>query len=207
MEGYDILMLGVLGFATIRGYFKGLAWQISSIASIVVSYVVAYRFRDRVAQHIDMPDPWRNLIAMLLLFVGCSLIIWFLFQNIRGLIEKAKLKDFDHQLGAIFGAMKGAAWCTVITLFGVSLLQPSMSQEIVNSRSGGYIARILASSKTVIPPQVQEVIQPYLDKAEERFQDRGNEIAPEVDPMDGDWVRGLEDPLREFSSSGSSRWK
>ena len=110
MEGYDILMLGVLGFATIRGYFKGLAWQISSIASIVVSYVVAYRFRDRVAQHIDMPDPWRNLIAMLLLFVGCSLNIWFLFQNIRGLIEKAKLKDFDQSKTNLSIITKGSKY-------------------------------------------------------------------------------------------------
>lgn len=172
MQGYDMLMIGVMAIAVIRGYSKGLAWQISSIASIVASYFVAYRFKERVAPHIDMADPWRGLVAMMILFVGTSLIIWFVFQNIRGAIEKAKLKDFDHQLGAIFGGVKGAAWCTAITIAALTFLQPGMSQQIVNSRSGGYIARILSNSKRLIPHEVQQVVQPYIQRAEEQLQDR-----------------------------------
>jgi len=209
MQAYDILMLGVLALATIRGYIKGLAWQISSIASILVSYIVAYRFRGRLAAHIEMPDPWRNLVAMLVLFVGTSLVIWFLFRNVKGAIEKANLRDFDQQLGAIFGAVKGAAWCTVITLFAVSLLQPDMSQQVVESRSRGYIARILASSKTIIPSQVQEVIQPYIQRAEIRLQDRRvveQSGRPEASSESSqDWFGGenrRDDPLREFSNPG-----
>jgi membrane protein required for colicin V production len=165
-------MLVVLVFATFRGYIKGLAWQIASLASIVVSYIVAYRFRDQVASYIDVPDPWRGLIAMLALFVGSSVVIWFLFQSLKSGIEKAKLKDFDKQLGAIFGAVKGAALCTLITLFAVCLLEPGMTQQIVNSRSGGYIARALDRTKALIPTEIHDVLEPYIEKAEDRFQDR-----------------------------------
>lgn len=172
MQGYDIAMLVVMVFAIFRGYAKGLAWQIASIASIVISYFVAYRFKEQVAQMIDLADPWRGLIAMMVLFVGSSLVIWFIFQNIRASIEKAKLKDFDQQLGAIFGGVKGAAWCTVITLVALSFLAPTMSQQIVNSRSGGYIARMLASSKSVIPQEIQQVVQPYIQRAEQQLQER-----------------------------------
>ena len=175
MQGYDILMLGVMAIAVIRGYSKGLAWQISSIASILVSYFVAYRFKDRLAVHIEMADPWRGLVAMMVLFVGTSLVIWVIFQNIKGGIEKAKLKDFDHQLGAIFGGVKGAAWCTAITIVALSFLQPGMSQQIVNSRSGGYIARILSNSKRLIPSEVQQVVQPYIERAENQLQDRNEQ--------------------------------
>ena len=211
MQGYDIIMLGVLAVAAFRGYSKGLAWQISSITSLVVSYFVAYRFRDRVAVYIEVADPWRSLIAMLILFVGSSLVIWFIFQRVKGAIEKAKLKDFDQQLGAIFGAVKGAAWCTLITLFAVSLLQPSMSQKIVNSRSGGYISRLLASSKNVIPSEIQQVIQPYIQRAEERLQGRdvmnqsshGDPIP--TDDWFGDTNRRDRDPLVEFSQNRSGR--
>ena len=172
MQGYDILMLGVMAIAVIRGYSKGLAWQISSIASIVLSYFVAYRFKDRLAPHLEMADPWRGLVAMMILFVGTSLVIWFIFHNIRGAIEKAKLKDFDKQLGAIFGGIKGAAWCTAITVVALTFLQPGMSQQIVGSKSGGYIARIIASSKRLIPQEVQQVVQPYIQRAEEQLQER-----------------------------------
>ena len=94
MQGYDILMIGVMGFAIVRGYSKGLAWQISSLASIFVSYFVAYKFKDRITPMIDLADPWRGLVGMMVLFVGTSLVIWFIFQNIRGAIEKAKFQGF-----------------------------------------------------------------------------------------------------------------
>lgn len=171
MQGYDILMLGVMAIAIMRGYSKGLAWQISSIASIAASYFVAYRFKDHVTPMIELADPWRGLVAMMILFVGTSLVIWFVFHNIRGAIEKAKLKDFDHQLGAIFGGVKGAAWCTVITIVALSFLTPGMSQQIVSSKSGGYIARLLANSKRIIPTEVQQVVQPYIQRAEDQLQD------------------------------------
>src|SRR5262245_36460026 len=45
MQAYDVLMLIVLGLAIVWGAWKGLAWQIASIASIGVSYFVALHFR------------------------------------------------------------------------------------------------------------------------------------------------------------------
>ena len=212
MQIYDIIMLAVLAIATFRGYRKGLAWQIASIASIVVSYFVAYRFRDQLAVHITLEDPWRRLVAMLVLYVASSLIIWFIFQNIKGAIEKAKLKDFDQQLGAIFGAVKGVAFCVVITLFSVSLLQPEMTQRIVDSRSGGYIARILDRSESLIPPELHQVLAPYLQKAEDRLQNRTINEVPMTPPSPSQWFSGAdrsanEDPLREFSNRNATDWR
>lgn len=208
MQGYDILMLGVMAIAVLRGYTRGLAWQISSIASIVASYIVAYRFKDRVTPHIEMADPWRGLVAMMILFVGTSLVIWIVFQNIRGAIEKAKLKDFDKQLGAIFGGIKGAAWCTAITIVALSFLAPGMSRQIVDSRSGGYIARIIASSKRLIPDEVQQVVQPYIKRAEEQLQDRTPPSPPESGmAQDGlPWSTSPTEPSwPQYGTSESSR--
>lgn len=226
MQGYDLLMLGVMAIAIFRGYSKGLAWQISSIASIVVSYIVAYRFKDRVAQMIEMPDPWRGLVAMMALFIGSSLVIWLIFQSIRGGIEKAKLKDFDKQLGAIFGGVKGAVWCTLLTVLALSFLGQGTSQQIVDSHSGGYIARLLASSKTIMPSEFRQVVQPYLVRAESKLQGRtdpdpstpfeigdfssGNDFPASTDfpPLpQGDtnyWQtdQNDRDPLIDFSTSG-----
>ena len=184
MQGYDIIMLGLMAIAIFRGYTKGLAWQISSIASIVVSYFVAYRFKEPVAAMIEMADPWRGLVAMMALFVGSSLVIWLLFHSLRGAIEKAKLKDFDQQLGAIFGGVKGAVWCTVVTLIALSLLSPAMSKQIVSSRSGGYIARLLASSKRIIPSEVQQVVQPYIQRAEDKLNERLDALSDPQSPFD-----------------------
>ena len=41
MQTYDLLMLLVLVCATIFGFWKGMAWQLASLASLVVSYIAA----------------------------------------------------------------------------------------------------------------------------------------------------------------------
>ena len=43
---YDILMLVVLVACTLFGLWKGMAWQLASLASLIVSYIVALKFSD-----------------------------------------------------------------------------------------------------------------------------------------------------------------
>ncbi|MCA9218635.1 MAG: CvpA family protein [Planctomycetales bacterium] len=164
MQIYDIMMLVVLLFCIIMGYRRGLAWQIASLAAIVVSYFVAINFRDVVAAKINADPPWNTFLAMLILYAGTSLSIWVLFQLIKGAIDKAKLKDFDQQLGAMLGAVKGAAMCIVVTFFGVTLLSPIQTEAIVNSRSGYFISKLLDEAKPIMPDELSQVLGPYLDK-------------------------------------------
>ena len=44
---YDLIMILVLAAAAIFGFWKGLAWQIASFGSIVLSYFVAHEGHHR----------------------------------------------------------------------------------------------------------------------------------------------------------------
>ncbi len=169
MEIYDIVMLVVLVGALVFGAIKGFAWQLASIASIVVSYMVAYHFREPFSQSIQAEPPWNRFLAMLILYVGTSLVVWVAFRMVSGTIDRFKLKEFDRQIGAAFGLAKGALYCILITLFAVTLMGDTVREKIVGSRSGNYIASVLSKSESVIPPEIQEVVRPYLAKFEERF--------------------------------------
>lgn len=170
MDNYDILMLVVLVGATLFGAIKGFAWQLASIASIVVSYIVAYQFREPFSESIKADPPWNRFLAMLILYVGTSLVIWMLFRMISRTIDRMRLKEFDRQIGAMFGLLKGALYCTLITLFAVTLLGPGLRESIVASHSGRYIARVLDKSQAIIPPELHEIVQPVLDKFDQQFQ-------------------------------------
>jgi membrane protein required for colicin V production len=145
MQTYDIVMIAVLAVATIFGAIKGLAWQIASLASIVVSYTVAYTFRNDVAKMIRAQEPWNGFLAMLLLYAGTSFVIWVGFRLISGAIDRVRLKDFDRHMGALLGLGKGVVYCMLITMFAVSLLGPKQQQAIVDSKSGGYMSKIFAA--------------------------------------------------------------
>ena len=164
MQPYDILMLIVLALAVAWGAWKGLAWQIASLASIALSYFVALRFRGQLAGIINAAPPWNVFLSMLILFLGTGLVVWVGFNFISELIEKVKLKEFDRQLGALFGAAKGVLLCVLITLFSVALLSDPQRQAICNSRSGYYIAVLLDRADMVIPQELHQVLEPYLDR-------------------------------------------
>lgn len=163
MELYDLLMIAVLIGATLFGAWKGLVWQLAYLAAIVASYFVALRFRDPVSVYVHATPPWNVFVAMLVLFVSTSLAIWILFRMVSKFIDRMRLKEFDRQLGAIFGFAKGLLLCVIITLFAVTLLGDNQRQMIVRSKSGLYIARLLDKSSTVMPREIHQVLAPYIN--------------------------------------------
>lgn len=178
LEKYDILMLVVIAGATLFGAVKGFAWQLASIASIVVSYFVAYHFREPLSQSIQADPPWNRFLAMLILYVGTSLVIWVAFRMISQTIDRLRLKEFDRQVGAIFGLAKGALYCTLITLFAVTLLGDQAREAVVASKSGRYIAQVLDRSESIIPAEIHEVVGPYLEKLDERLKGGESQLTP-----------------------------
>jgi membrane protein required for colicin V production len=162
MQSYDVLMLLVLVAAVVWGAWKGLAWQVASIASLVLSYFVALNFRAPLAGMIDASPPWNIFAAMLILFLGTGLVVWVGFNLVSELIERVKLKEFDRQLGALFGAAKGVLLCVLVTLFSVTLLGDSQRQAICNSQSGYYIAVLLDRADALIPQELHQVLDPYI---------------------------------------------
>lgn len=167
MQAYDLFMLIVLVAAVVWGAWKGLAWQIASLASIVLSYFVALSFRQPLSQLINASPPWNIFLSMLILFLGTGLIVWIGFNLVSEAIERVKLKEYDRQLGAMFGLAKGVLLCVLITLFAVGLLSEPQRQQICNSKSGYYIAVLLDKADAVIPSELHQVIGPYIDKLDQ----------------------------------------
>lgn len=171
MQAYDLIMLIVLGMATLFGAIKGFAWQVASLASILVSYIVAYRFRFQVAEMIEAKPPWNQFLAMLILYVGTSFVIWVGFRLLSGVIDKVRLKEFDRHLGAAFGLAKGVIFCLLITMFAMSLLGPNQQAAICQSRSGFFIATALDRGVGVLPKEIHDVVGPYLANLDGKLKD------------------------------------
>lgn len=169
MQNYDLAMLAVLAIATIFGFWKGLAWQVASLASLVVSYFVALKFADRLAPLVSEHAPFNKFVAMLIIYAGSSLAIWMIFRVVAGVIDGVKLKGFDRQMGALVGFGKGVLICIAITFFAVSLLGEVQREKIIASRSGHYIVQILDKADAVAPPEIKGVISPYIEKINQRL--------------------------------------
>ncbi len=169
MQTYDLLMLLVLAGATMFGLWKGMAWQIASIASFVVSYFVALNFSDQLAPTFGEVAPLNKVVAMLAIYIGTSFVIWTLFRLVSSTIDRVKLKEFDRQLGALIGFAKGCLWCIGLTFFSVLLLPQTQRDAIVASQTGKYIVIFLDKSRSIMPPEVHEHLHPIIQRIEKEL--------------------------------------
>jgi membrane protein required for colicin V production len=177
IEGYDLVMLGVLAAAAVLGYFKGLVWQIAWIAGIAASSYVALRFGGPLAPFFGQQAPWNKLIAMLALYVATSLAVWLVFRVISGAINAIHLSAFDHQLGLLLGLAKGALLCVVITFFTVTLA-PGYRNQVVASRSGRIVAEMIVRADQYLPKDIAETVDPFVKQFEDQLRQPAGIAAP-----------------------------
>jgi len=168
LQGYDVFMLAVLFLSTAFGAWKGMAWQVAALASLVVSALVAVHGSEPLAPYFSVQAPWNRFLAMLVLYLLTSLAIWMLFRLAAGAIDRVRLKEFDHQIGALFGLAKGVLWCVVITFFAVTLSE-SARQSILKSRSGYYIAVLINRANPVLPQEIRDVLGEYIEELDRKL--------------------------------------
>ena len=169
LEGYDLVMLGILAGAALLGYFKGMVWQLAWIAGIVASSYVSFRFGSVVAPFFGTQAPWNRFAAMLAIYVGTSLAVWLVFRLISGAINAVHLSAFDHQLGLLLGLAKGVLLCVVVTFFSV-ILAPAYRHQIVASRSGRLVAELIVRADTYLPKEIHETVDPFVKQFEKQFE-------------------------------------
>ncbi len=167
IQPYDIFMLAVLALATIFGAWKGMAWQLASLASLVASAIVALRFSGVLAPYLSDQD-WAPFAAMLILYLATSLAIWLVFRLVAGAIDRLKLKEFDHQIGGLFGFAKGVALCVVITFFVVTLSEPAR-QSVMRTRSGRAVSLLIRQGKPLMPEKARALVGKYLDELDQKL--------------------------------------
>lgn len=171
MQPYDLAMLAVLAIATFFGAWKGMAWQIASLSSLIASYFISLRFSESLAPYFGERAPLNRFLAMLALYLATSLVIWLVFRVVSNAINRVQLKEFDRQVGGLFGAAKGALLCVAITFFAVSLSEPAR-EMVLKSRSGYYIAVLIDRANPIMPREIHDVLRPYLHTLEERLDPR-----------------------------------
>ena len=165
VEGYDLVMLGILAAAAVLGYFKGIVWQLAWIAGIAASAVVALRFGGPLAPFFGSQAPWNRLVAMLALYAATSMAVWLVFSVVSGLIKTVKLSAFDHQMGLLLGLAKGVLLCIVLTFFAVTLT-PNYRDQILASRSGRLVAELIVKADQILPPDVVAAVAPFVERFE-----------------------------------------
>ena len=173
---FDILALILVGWLTMRGLMRGAIAQVASVASVVVSWIIAVKFSPVVAPLVSQEPPWDKVIAMFVLFVASTIAIWLIRGLVNDIIKAIHLKTADRSLGAALGFVKGILLCSIITFFLVVFSDGTRS-FVLGSVSGKYFAAGVERASLLVPEDVNEALSKKLAAFRQSLE---GELPPEL---------------------------
>jgi membrane protein required for colicin V production len=160
MTVYDAAMVGLIVAGMVWGAFRGITWQVASIASLVLGYSVSHPLSGRLAGSFPGEPVVARALAMLAIYAAVSGGVFVVAWLIRATLRKLKFEAFDRHLGMLLGGMEGALLGLVITLFVVSLA-PQTRDPIFASPTGKVVGQFMAAVGPVLPDEARGVLAPF----------------------------------------------
>lgn len=166
MNPLDILIGVVVGFCLIRGIFRGLIKELSSIVGVLSGFYGAYMYYPFVAKLLSSwisNTGYLNILSFLVLFCGIFLIVSILGVIIKYLLSIASLGWTDRICGAGFSFLKGVLIVSVL-LFTFTTFLPKGAPIIKNSLLAPYVTKISEKMAKVVS---EDMKRQFMDKIEE----------------------------------------
>ena len=160
MTPYDAALVGLIATGMIWGAFRGITWQIASIASLVLGYTVSHTLSGQIAPYFPGDPLVARSLAMLAIYFSASTGVFLVAWLIRATLRQLKFEAFDRYLGMLLGGVEGFIISLVITLFVVSLA-PQTRDPIFNSPSGKLVAQVMSAIGPVLPEEARSVLAPF----------------------------------------------
>ncbi len=144
MNPFDILIITILAYGLIRGIFRGLVREMSSIVGVLGGFYAAYTYYPHAAGWIA---PWitnpayLNILSYMAIFSVVVIIVGILAVVIKYLLNIAYLGWVDRVCGALFGALKGGLVSCVLFIVLAAFL-PKGAPLIKNATLAPHVATV-----------------------------------------------------------------
>ncbi len=174
MNILDIFILVILGFCLVRGVFRGIIKELTSIVGVFAGFYVAYNFYPLVARLISrfstINEAYLNIISFFLVFTILFLAIGLIGVVLKHLFKAVALGWADRLLGATFGFVKAVLIVSVL-LVPVTTYLPQNSPVIKNSLLAPYATKISQILVTVVPKEMKEKFGENINALKETWKD------------------------------------
>ena len=157
MNSFDIIVVVILSFCVIRGIFRGLIKELSSIIGVLGGYYFAYSYYMVLARPLSrwISNPsYLNILSFLIIFSGILILISILGVIIKYVLKIAYLGWVDRICGAGFGITKGILIVSVL-LITLTAFLPKNAPVIKNSYLAPYVTMISENMAKIISPDMK----------------------------------------------------
>jgi membrane protein required for colicin V production len=152
----DLALLALLLVSVVIGLWRGLLFEVMSLAGWIAAYICAQALGAQLAPHLPFGAPGsapQVAAAFVIVFV-LALIVWSLLSSLlRRLIQASPLSGLDRLLGAAFGLLRGVLIALVIVTV-VQLMPLAKAPAWQASHGVVGLQTILAGLRPWLPAEV-----------------------------------------------------
>jgi len=174
MNPFDILIVTILSYGLIRGIFRGLVRELSSIIGVLGGFYAAYTYYPHVA---GLFSPWisdaayLNIVSYMAVFSVVVIFVGILAVVIKYLLNIAYLGWVDRVCGALFGLLKGGLVICVVFIVLTAFL-PKGAPVIKNATLSPHVSMVSEVMAKVISKEMKENFKIKLKEFKKSWQTR-----------------------------------
>ncbi len=156
----DIFALALMLFLLVRGWFRGISRELTSLAGLIVGLGLAFRYYPKLAPELKLRFPSISSFSTVIAFALIFFLVIVFFSIVGGLLNKLLravwLSWLDRWGGAVFGLVEAVLILSVL-FFAISKLpdvplikfikRNSLSYEIFKTYAFPYIRRVISNIK------------------------------------------------------------
>jgi membrane protein required for colicin V production len=163
MNPFDIIIIVILGYSLVRGLFRGLVKEISSIIGVFGGFYAGYTYYKtlgKLLSSIVHEAAYLNILSFLIIFCGVLIVVSVLGVIIKYLLNIAFLGWVDRIGGVVFGLAKGVLIVSVLFISLTAFL-PKGSVFIKKSVLAPHVSWVSEKMANVVS---QEMKQDFVSK-------------------------------------------
>jgi membrane protein required for colicin V production len=157
MNLLDILFILIIAYCLVRGVFRGLVKELSSIIGVLGGIYAAYNYSDHLAKLLAkwITNPFfLNLVSCLVLFFIIYLVVSGIGTMIKYFMNIVFMGWTDRICGAFFGSIKGALICAAFILILTTFL-PSNTTILKESLAVRHLMKVSTTLIKSVSKDVQ----------------------------------------------------
>ena len=163
---FDLVLLALVGVGIITGLWKGLAWQLAGIFSVVLGIILGSPLATMISGLFEEPGVFTRFLIFAISYALISLGCYLLALLWRGKMADFKLQRYDRHMGGFVGAVHGLVVWTVIGMFMVTLSEDAR-QAILTRPTGKALSFTLDGMHGVMPEGLHDVLHPFMHPEDE----------------------------------------
>ncbi len=171
MNIFDIVIIVVISFCLIRGLFRGIVREVSSIVGVVAGFYGAYYYFPLISPYFAKwisSAGYRNLLSFFVLFCAILVLVTLVAHLIRYFLNIAFLGWVDRFCGMIFGGAKGILIVSVLFTMLTTFL-PGNSTVLTNSRFSPPVAKVSEAVTLFINNNMKKELQTKLKRIRKQW--------------------------------------